>query len=1484
METLDSFLPNVTTQDTRKRIQAHQDLVPYLSDPHSSLTCPEMDEFIGGLVGWVNCSNYKISMNGLEILCLMVDRMGEDFKIHVSSVLPAVVDRLGDAKDQVREMAQQLLLKIMMPATSPQFVFDRIQGSFTHKLWRVRDEVLICLQNTVNTYGARSLQLSKIVPSICKLLDDQNSQVRETAIMTLAEVYRHVGERVRQDLAKKGIAPQRLNQIYAKFDEVKHSGGMLATADFAPSHRSDDDVDFAKPLSTKVPQAKRASSASSASSSVGARKSLLPTNRSSSASTSLKRRRSIAGPPTSGQSGGMDEELFTKSFEDVPKVQIFSSRDVQDQLSKIQTILSDTNSIWEKRCEAVKSIRSVIVAGGMEYDDFQQSMRSLDVSLITSVKDLRSQIVRETCITLAYLSQRMGSRFEHLAEVLLPHLINLIPNSAKVMASSGVTCIYFIIQYTQSSRLIPILISNLSSKSNIIRRHCFEFLNVALQNWSTHYLEKHIAGLQDAIKRGISDADAEARVFARKCFWGFAEHFKEQADMLMNALEPRDQKLLNDQCSGSSSNSVSSDYAGKSRPRSASQDRSTGFDSSTLGRIGKKKHSNFSSARSDTGAEIRSRSLKFSKDVDVSGAARHHGADLDKTLSKSVKDRIIRSSSAVDLANGMSPSYSSYASPKRRSPQMAAASRMMPGATYSLPRHRSSSTHQNLGTLDRNSRTRNKNGSSQSQPNSRSSSPTSRISYLTHTQKDPMTPRSMRRSGAARSQGASREGSPNRVHMQPGRERRLSGGKTLPTSAGRRKAGVLAQRTLRPGQDVEEALTDALRTQNRRRYEYDSDDAASETSSVCSERSYRSIGQTSESTSKDSICSPPTVESVKTPKDTTEIIALLGSGSHGDRKEGLIALQNLLRNGRFLSRVELQKVCEVFNRMFHDPHSKVLSLFLDTLVDLIQVHSQDLTNQMFPFLTRLLNKSGQDLLGSVQNRVQRALDAVRENFPAEQQFSALSKYIVDQTQSASLKPKVKASLLNYMHNLVLVMNDTDFVNSADTRLVLSRIINFTTEPKSVEVRKAAQLVLIDLFNLNAPELSMMLTNLPKPFQDSATKILQTHMRSASRESRDSTSDVLSPKNVTPQQNRSRPPSRGHHDEMETENMNPEDIYNSIKQTTADIQNLSFHSKLESYDPVKKKREFTSQDSGIQDLRNDSPDAVDSRKGNYNPSQYSDEAMNGYNNRSRLADAELDDSELFNEDPWKAILGFSCSEHDESTDNDVITTILTELSNHNKRNNERKDAMLSLIKMTREGNFNFWDEHFKTILFVLLETLGDTNGHIRALALRVLREILKNQPSRFKDYTELTILRILEAHKDSEREVVRSAEECADTLANYLPPETCVRILNPIISTANYPVSLAAIKMQNKVLELLPKDTLEAQMAEIIPGLLRGYDDQQSTVRKSAVFCLVAIYLKVGEGIWNHLTKLNYSKVKLLNLYIKRAQQSSSGTSASSLDT
>ncbi|XP_048238503.1 CLIP-associating protein 1-like isoform X25 [Haliotis rufescens] len=1376
---LNDFMPNVSTQDTKKRFLVHTELVPYLSDPGSSLVCEDIDKFIEGLTGWVNCSNYKISVNGLEVLCLMVDRMGEEFKPHVTSVLPAVIDRLGDSKDQVREKAQDLLLKLMMPASSPQYVFERLTGAFSHKLWHVREGVLVCLQNTINRYGARCLQLSKLVPAICKLLEDQSGPVREAAVNALTEIYRHVGERVRSDLQKKGVSAQRLKHIFQKFDEQKLSGNMVATADMmAPSRsdRSEDETDFAKPMTSKVLHTKRPIT-----------------------STGTLGRKSITSAKGSGTStsvsGGVDEELFIKSFEDVPKVSMYSARDLQDNIKKIEAILNDPSKDWEKRNDSMKQLRSLIVNGAAEYDDFFQLLRTLEPCFMLAVKDLRSQVVREACITVAYLAKSIGHKADHLYESLFPHLFNLIPNGAKVMSTSGIVCIRFIIQFSHSSRLIPIITGTFSSKSNVIRRFTCEFLNQLLHTWPTHSLEKHIAILQDCIKRGISDADSEARAFSRKGFWGFAEHFRDQADALLNTLDSSKQKMLQGELSNSSSNnSLNSDrdtlkVASKARPRSHSTDRT---DSGTLSRTASARRSGaarISSSRSDAGGDS-----DFEVDLDIRRAA----------------------------------------------------------------------------------------------ANSRSGSPSSRLGYITHNsgRVDPMASGRPRKSGIPRSQGTSREGSPSR-HTY-GRERRLSGSKVSHGS----KGAVMAQRLLRPGSDVEDALFDALqRGPAKKRFDtYDSDDNASETSSVCSERSYNSYsGRTSEADSDmDRRHRHPKVKqqsllryspnTVVTEEDMQEIIAQLGSGSYTERKEGLISLQHLLRMNRYLSRVELKKVTEIFTRMFHDPHSKVFSIFLDTLVELIGLHCRDLLDWLYILLTRLLNKTGADMLGSVYAKLQKALDTVRENFPSDHQFNTITKFIIDSTQSPNLKQKVKIAMLHYLNSLIIHMASSDFVNTMDVRLAVSRIITWTTEPKNTEVRKAAQLVLIGLFNLNAPEFSLMLSALPKAFQDGATKILHNHIRTTSEPM-----DVLSPRNAaSPGQQRSRPPSRssiGHPDEFETENLNPEDIYNSIKKTSADIQNLSINSKLDHYDDIKKKREFTSQDSGIQDLRNDSPDAVDGGKRSlhYNPSHYQEEvrnrnAMNGYNNKLALAEAVYDgENDFFNKAPWHTLLLGSPSYGSSPDQGELISEILNELSNHNERNSERQKAMITLMEITRDDQFGLWDEHFKTILLILLETLGDNDSQIRALAIKVLREILKKQPDRFKDYSELTILRILEAHKDPAKEVVLSAEACADTLSTAIPAEQCMRILNQIVQTAHYPVILAGIKMQTKVVERLDKEILERMLADVVPGLLRGYDAQESMVRKASVFCLVAIHLGVGEVLRPYLQELSGSKMKLLNLYIKKAQ-------------
>lgn len=65
--------------------------------------------------------------------------------------------------------------------------------------------------------------------------------------------------------------------------------------------------------------------------------------------------------------------------------------------------------------------------------------------------------------------------------------------------------------------------------------------------------------------------------------------------------------------------------------------------------------------------------------------------------------------------------------------------------------------------------------------------------------------------------------------------------------------------------------------------------------------------------------------------------------------------------------------------------------------------------------------------------------------------------------------------------------------------------------------------------------------------------------------------------------------------------------------------------------------------------------------------------------------------------------------------DLVADLLKELSNHNERVEERKGALLELLKITREDSLGVWEEHFKTILLLLLETLGDKDVRPWALA-------------------------------------------------------------------------------------------------------------------------------------------------------------------------
>ncbi|XP_074219596.1 CLIP-associating protein 1 isoform X23 [Camelus bactrianus] len=1440
---MESCLAQVLQKDVGKRLQVGQELIDHFSDRQRSADLEHdqtlLDKLVDGLAtSWVNSSNYKVVLLGMDILSALVTRLQDRFKAQIGTVLPSLIDRLGDAKDSVREQDQTLLLKIMDQAASPQYVWDRMLGGFKHKNFRTREGTCLCLVATLNASGAHTLTLSKIVPHICNLLGDPNSQVRDAAINSLVEIYRHVGERVRADLSKKGLPQSRLNVIFTKFDEVQKSGNMIQSAN-DKNFDDEDSVDGNRPSSASSTSSKAPPSARR---SVG----MGTARRVSSSTVGSKSAAAKEG------AGAVDEEDFIKAFDDVPVVQIYSSRDLEESINKIREILSDDKHDWEQRVNALKKIRSLLLAGAADYDNFFQHLRLLDGAFKLSAKDLRSQVVREACITLGHLSSVLRNKFDHGAEAIMPTIFNLIPNSAKVMATSGVVAIRLIIRHTHIPRLIPVITSNCTSKSVAVRRRCFEFLDLLLQEWQTHSLERHISVLAETIKKGIHDADSEARMEARKCYWGFHSHFSREAEHLYHSLESSYQKALQSHLKNSDSI--------VSLPQS---DLSSSSSQESLNRP-------LSAKRSPTGSATSRGSTVSTKSASTTGSLQRSRSDIDVNAAASAKSK-------VSSSPGSAPFSSAAALP--------------PGSYASLGRIRtrrqSSGSATNVAATPSDSRGRSRaKVVSQSQPGSRSSSPGkllgSGYSGLAggSSRGPPVTPSSEKRSKIPRSQGCSRETSPNRIGLD-----RFGFGQ-----AGRVPSSVNALRVLSTSTDLEAAVADALKKPVRRRYEpygmYSDDDANSDASSVCSERSYGSRNG-------------GVPHYLRQTEDVAEVLNHCASSNWSERKEGLLGLQNLLKSQRTLSRVELKRLCEIFTRMFADPHSKVFSMFLETLVDFIIIHKDDLQDWLFVLLTQLLKKMGADLLGSVQAKVQKALDVTRDSFPFDQQFNILMRFIVDQTQTPNLK--VKVAILKYIESLARQMDPTDFVNSSETRLAVSRIITWTTEPKSSDVRKAAQIVLISLFELNTPEFTMLLGALPKTFQDGATKLLHNHLKNSSNTSVGSPSSTIG---RTPSRHTSRTspltsPTNCSHGglspsmlDYDTENLNSEEIYSSLRGVTEAIEKFSFRSQEDLNEPIKrdgkKDCDIVGRDGGASEGRGSSDvveggrTALDNktsllntqpprafpgpRARDYSPYPYAEPA--GAYDKSALKEAVFDDD-------MEQLRGVPIDH------SDLVADLLKELSNHNERVEERKGALLELLKVTREDSLGVWEEHFKTILLLLLETLGDKDHSIRALALRVLREILRNQPARFKNYAELTIMKTLEAHKDSHKEVVRAAEEAASTLASSIHPEQCIKVLCPIIQTADYPINLAAIKMQTKVVERIAKESLLQLLVDIIPGLLQGYDNTESSVRKASVFCLVAIYSVIGEELKPHLAQLTGSKMKLLNLYIKRAQTTNSNSSSSS---
>ncbi|KAG4077272.1 hypothetical protein HA402_009901 [Bradysia odoriphaga] len=353
--------------------------------------------------------------------------------------------------------------------------------------------------------------------------------------------------------------------------------------------------------------------------------------------------------------------------------------------------------------------------------------------------------------------------------------------------------------------------------------------------------------------------------------------------------------------------------------------------------------------------------------------------------------------------------------------------------------------------------------------------------------------------------------------------------------------------------------------------------------------------------------------------------------------------------------------------------------------------------------------------------------------------------------------------------------------------------------------------------------------------------------------------------------------RSRQSSVESQPMNTEEVYRNLRKTTAEIQNYSFETKLD--------RDSNSKDSGISQMFDQQADHLSLVTGlNGHMLVKKDDSCNG----SKPQSATTTESNTVRSDTidanhktltsQKYVANFVVSQtgeliFDGDLEESEIVKTATMLSLDSPT-----DATIQVLNnlgdCIRHGNCELPIKHFKAIMKALLILVDSPQHKIVIAVIKVLAKIMRSEPMKLTwlNFLEMLLLKIIDCYKMS-KETSREIDFILPRIANHLPFEPTFNILYSIIGTGEYPTNLCAIKLLTELVDAKGTGITDKQLDSIMSVLALRTDKNQSMVRKATVFCIVRLYVRLGEErVRPKFSLLNSSKIRLLDVYIAKYQQ------------
>ncbi|XP_022727547.1 CLIP-associated protein-like [Durio zibethinus] len=1431
---MEEALELARAKDTKERMAAVERLYQLLEGSRKSLTSSEVTSLVDCCLDLLKDNNFRVSQGALQALASAAVLSGDHLKLHFNALVPAVVERLGDPKQPVRDAARRLLLTLM-EVSSPTIIVERA-GSYAwmHRNWRVREEFARTVTTAISLFASTELPLQRaILPPILQMLSDSNPGVREGAILCIEEMYTQAGTQFRDELHRHQLPASMVRDINARLEkiepQVRSSDGTLGG--FAAGE-----------IKPAILKPKKSS----------------PRAKSSSRETSLF---------------GGESDITEKPID---PIKVYSDKELIREFEKIASTLVPEKD-WSIRIAAMQRVEGLVSGGAADYPCFRGLLKQLVGPLSTQLSDRRSSIVKQACHLLSFLSKELLGDFEACAEMFILVLFKLVVITVLVIAESADNCIKTMLRNCKVSRVLPrIADCAKNDRSAVLRARCCEYALLILEHWPDAPEIQRSADLyEDLIRCCVADAMSEVRSTARMCYRMFTKTWPDRSRRLFLSFDPVIQRIINEEDGGMHRRHASPSVRERNVQMSYTSQTSTtsslpGYGTSAI--VAMDRTSSLSAGMSVPSGLNLSQMKPLGKGAERTLESMLHASkqkvsaieSMLRGLDLSEKQR----STSLDL--GVDP-------PSARDPPFPAAVPASNSLTSSLGIE---STTSSIGKGS------NRNGGlimSDIITQIQASKDSGKLSYRSSVATESMptfSSYSAKRAFERQERGSLEENSDIREarrFINPRIDRqyldtpyrdlnsRDSQSNYIPNfqrplsrkhvagriSAGRRKSFDDSQLSLGEMSNYVEgpaSLSDAL------------SEGLSPSSDWCARVAaftyLRSLLQQG----------PKGIQEVV--QNFEKVMKLffqhLDDPHHKVAQAALSTLADIITSCRKHFETYMERILpHVFSRLI-DPKELVRQPCSTTLEIVSKTYSID---SLLPALLRSLD----------EQRSPKAKLAV-----IEFAIGSFNKHAMN-TEGSSNIGILKlwlAKLTPLVHDKNTKLKDAavtciiSVYSHFDPTAVLNFILSLSVEEQNSLRRALKQYtprIEVDLINyLQNKKERQHLKSSYDPSDVVGTSSEEGYIGVSKKSlllgkySAGSMDSEGGRKWGSTQESTLITGSIGQATSDETQ----ENLFQNFE-TSLNADGLPSKTKELSYMVNSIGKNLGSRTGEVENLENSvnleglSTPHLEinglSRSGSL-------EAIEGNNETSseldlnHLKHADVKISSVPDTGPSiPQILHLICNGNDESP----IAS--------------KHIALQQLIEISVANDLSIWTKYFNQILTAVLEVLDDSDSSIRELALSLILEMLKNQKDAMEDSVEIVIEKLLHVMKDIVPKVSNEAEHCLNTVLSQYDPFRCLSVIVPLLVTEDEKTLVICINCLTRLVGRLSQEELMAQLPSFLPALFEAFGNQSADVRKTVVFCLVDIYIMLGKAFLPHLEGLNSTQLRLVTIYANRISQARTGT-------